>query len=145
MDTQDIDPIRAILTTTRRIAVVGASNKPERAGNYVLAFLAAQGFSVTGVNPGLAGQVLHGAPVVATLAEAAPLDMVDVFRASDQVGPVMDEAIRLGARTVWMQLGVVDDAAAAAGRAAGLSVVMDRCPMMEWRRLGLALRGALEP
>ena len=139
------DPIRTILTTTRRIAVVGASNKPERAGNYVLAFLVAQGFDVTGVNPGLAGQLLHGVPVVATLAEAAPLDMVDVFRASDQVGPVMDEAIRLGARTVWMQLGVIDDAAAAAGRAAGLSVVMDRCPMMEWRRLGLPLQGALEP
>jgi predicted CoA-binding protein len=131
------DPIRTILTTTRRIAVVGASNKPDRAGNYVLAFLAAQGFDVVGVNPGLAGQTLHGSPVVATLAEAAPLDMVDVFRAPDQVGPLMDEAIRLGANTVWMQLGVVNEAAAAAGRAAGLAVVMDRCPMQEWARLGL--------
>ena len=133
----DTDPVRAILTSTRRIAVVGASNKPDRAGNYVLAFLVARGFDVVGVNPGIAGSSVHGAPVVATLDEAGPLDMVDVFRASDQVGPVVDEAIRLGARTVWMQLGVVNAAAAAAARDAGLTVVMDRCPMIEWRRLGL--------
>src|SRR4051794_35536303 len=91
------DPIAEILTTTRRIAVVGASNKPERAGNYVMAFLVARGFDVTGVNPGLAGQRLHGRPVVASLDEAGSLDMVDLFRASDQVGPVVDDAIRLGA------------------------------------------------
>lgn len=133
------DPIRDILTTTRRIAVVGASGNPERAGNYVLAFLAARGFEVTGVNPGLAGQTVHGCRVVATLDEAGPLDMVDVFRAADQVGPVVADAIRLGARTVWMQLGVVNPAAAEAGQAAGLRVVMDRCPMIEWRRLGLAM------
>ncbi len=131
------DPIRDILTTTRRIAVVGASNKPERAGHYVMGFLVTQGFDVMGVNPGLAGQTLHGCPVVASLAEAAPLDMVDVFRASDQAGAVVDEAIRLGAKTIWMQLGVVDEAAAARARAAGLAVVMDRCPLLEWRRLGL--------
>lgn len=131
------DPIADILSTTRRIAVVGASNKPERAGNYVFAFLVARGFEVVGVNPGLAGQTLHGRPVVATLDEAGPLDMVDIFRASDQVGPVVADAIRLGARTIWMQLGVIDPAAAAAARAAGLAVVMDRCPLMEWRRLGL--------
>lgn len=134
------DPIRTILTSTRRIAVVGASNKPDRAGNYVLAFLVARGFDVVGVNPGLAGQCLHGAPVVATLDDAGPLDMVDVFRASDQVGPVIADAIRLGARTVWMQLGVMNDAAADAARAAGLRVVMDRCPMMEWQRLSLPPR-----
>lgn len=132
------DEIGDILTSTRRIAVVGASNKPERAGNYVFAFLVARGFEVTGVNPGLAGQTLHGRPVVASLDQAGPLDMVDVFRASDQVGPVVDEAIRLGARTIWMQLGVIDPAAANRARRAGLRVVMDRCPMIEWRRLGLA-------
>ena len=131
------DEIADILTDTRRIAVVGASNKPERAGNYVLAFLVARGFEVVGVNPGLAGQTLHGRPVVASLDEAGPLDMIDVFRASDQVGPVVDDAIRLGARTVWMQLGVINPAAAEAARAAGLRVVMDRCPLIEWRRLGL--------
>lgn len=131
------DPVRDILATTRRIAVVGASNKPERAGNYVLAFLVARGFEVTGVNPGLAGTTLHGRPVVASLDDAGPLDMVDIFRASDQVGPVVDDAIRLGARTVWMQLGVINEAAAAAAQAAGLRVVMDRCPVIEWGRLHL--------
>ena len=134
------DEIETVLTTTRRIAVVGASNKPERAGNYILKFLAERGFDVIGVNPGLAGQTLHGRPVVATLAEAVPLDMVDVFRASDQAGAVMDEAVRLGARTVWTQLGVVDAAAAERARAAGVRVVMDRCPMQEWGRLALPLK-----
>jgi predicted CoA-binding protein len=140
--TPDPDPIRTILTGTRRIAVVGASNKPDRAGNYVLGFLMARGFDVVGVNPGLAGTTIHGAPVVASLDEAGALnfgalDMVDVFRASDQVGSVVDDAIRLGARTIWLQLGVINEAAAAAARGAGLAVVMDRCPMIEWRRLGL--------
>ena len=136
------DPIRTILTTTRRIAVVGASNKPDRAGNYVLAFLVAQGFDVIGVNPALAGTTIHGAPVVATLDDAAPLDMIDLFRASDQVAPIVQDAIRLGARTVWMQLGVVNQAAAATAHQAGLAVVMDRCPMIEWRRLGLPPQGS---
>ena len=135
----DRDDIADILTSTRRIAVVGASARPERAGNYVFAFLAARGFDVTGVNPGLAGQTLHGRPMVASLADAAPLDMVDVFRAADQAGGVVDDAIRLGARTIWLQLGVVDHAAAARARAAGLRVVMDRCPLQEWGRLGLPL------
>ena len=102
-----------------------------------MGFLVARGFDVVGVNPGLAGQTLHGRPVVATLDDAAPLDMVDVFRASDQVAPVMADAIRLGARTVWLQLGVADAEAMAAGRAAGLQVVEDRCPSIEWRRLRL--------
>lgn len=131
------DPIRTILLDTRRIAVVGASARPERAGNYVFAFLVARGYDVVGVNPGLAGTTLHRRPVVGTLEEAGPLDLVDVFRASDAVRGVVDEAIRLGARTVWTQLGVVDEAAAAVARAAGLRVVMDRCPMQEWGRLGL--------
>ncbi len=134
------DAIKEILTSTSRIAVVGASNKPERAGNYVFGFLVARGFEVTGVNPGLAGQTLHGRPVVATLEEAGPLDMVDIFRASDQAGAVVDEAVRLGARTVWMQLGVIDEDAAARARAAGVRVVMDRCPLQEWGRLMLPLK-----
>ena len=131
------DTISDILGSTKRIAVVGASDKPERAGNYVFRFLVDRGFDVVGVNPGLAGRELHGRPVVATLAEAGPLDMVDIFRASDQAGAVIDEAVRLGARTVWTQLGVVDRAAAERASAAGVRVVMDRCPLQEWQRLGL--------
>lgn len=131
------DPIRTILLETRRVAVVGVSARPERAANAVFAFLVARGFDVVGVNPALAGQTVHSRPVVATLAEAGPLDMVDVFRASDAVRGIVDEAVDLGARTLWTQLGVVDPVAAEVARAAGLRVVMDRCPMIEWRRLGL--------
>jgi len=129
--------IRDILLTTRRIAVVGASANPARASHGVAAFLAARGYAVTPVNPGLAGQRLHGAEVAPRLDAAGPLDMVDVFRRSEEAGAVVAEAIRLGARTVWLQLGVVDDAAGARARAAGLRFVQDRCPVIEWRRLGL--------
>lgn len=128
--------IGSILRGTRRIALVGASAKPWRPSNGVMRFLPDRGFDVTPVNPGLAGQAIHGRGVVATLADADPLEMVDVFRNSREVGPLVDEAIRLGARTIWMQLGVVDQAAAARARAAGIQVVMDRCPVIEDRRLG---------
>ena len=119
--------------------MVGASNKPERPSFGVIAFLVAKGFDVTPVNPGLAGQVIQGRTVVASLADAARegLDMVDIFRAADAVAPVVDEAVALGARTVWMQLGIVNEAAASSARLAGLVVVMDRCPKLEWPRLGL--------
>ncbi|MFC7541796.1 CoA-binding protein [Siccirubricoccus deserti] len=92
------------------------------------------------MNPGIAGRDLHGSTVVARLAEAGALDMVDVFRRSQDAGAVVDEAIRLGARTVWLQLGVVDDAAGERARTAGLRFVQDRCPVIEWRRLGLPSR-----
>ena len=129
--------IRAILSRFTRVALVGASARPERPSHGVMGFLLRNGFSVTPVNPGLAGQSIHGQTVVGSLEEAAPLEIVDVFRASDQVGPVVEDAIRLGARVIWMQLGVVNREAAAAARAAGLAVVMDRCPAIEWPRLGL--------
>jgi predicted CoA-binding protein len=129
--------IREILTRYTRVALVGASAKPERPSNGVMGFLLRHGFTVTPVNPGLAEQAIHGQTVVGTLDEAAPLEIVDVFRASDQVGPVVEDAIRLGARVVWMQLGVVNQEAAAKARAAGIIVVMDRCPAIEWPRLGL--------
>ncbi|MDJ0386803.1 CoA-binding protein [Roseomonas sp. E05] len=135
------DTIRNILLNTRRIAVVGASANPARPSHGVTGFLVGRGFDVTPVNPGLAGQRLHGAAVAASLEEVGPLDMVDIFRRSEEAGKVVDEAIRLGARTVWMQLGVIDTAAAERARAAGLVAVMDRCPVIEWSRLGLS-RGA---
>jgi len=130
------DTIRGILTTTRRIALVGASAKPWRASHRVMRFLLDRGYDVTPVNPGLAGQTIHGRTVVANLAEAAPLEMVDVFRASIHVGALVDGAIDLGAKTVWLQLGVIDQVAAAKARAAGIRVVMDRCPVIEDRRIG---------
>lgn len=132
------EEIRHILTQTRRIALVGASAKPERPSHEVMAYLLGQGYDVTPVNPGLAGQEILGRKVVATLEEAAPLEMVDLFRNSDAVEEPVREAIRLGAQTIWMQLGVVNEAAAAAARAAGLAVVMDRCPAIEIPRLGLS-------
>src|SRR5215212_6025455 len=123
-DGNDDATIRDILLSTRRIAVVGASDRPTRPSWGVARFLVDRGYAVTPVNPGIAGLELHGRPVVARLEEAeAPLDMVDVFRRSEDAGAVVDEAIRLGARTVWLQLGVLDDAAGARARAAGLAFV----------------------
>lgn len=138
IDGLDDAAIRQVLTQTRRIAVVGASATPQRASHGVTAFLIDRGYDVTPVNPGLAGQSLLGRPVVASLDEAGPFDMVDVFRSLDQVPPIVDDAIRLGARTLWLQLGVIHEPAAARARAAGLVVVMDRCPLIETRRLGLS-------
>ncbi len=130
------DAIRDILTTTCRIALVGASDKPWRASHGVMRFLLERGYDVTPVNPVLAGQAIHGRTVVASLAEAAPLEMVDVFRASAHVAPVVDRAVQLCARIVWLQLGVIDEVAAAKARLAGIAVVMDRCPVIEDRRIG---------
>jgi uncharacterized protein len=132
--------IRALLLSTRRIAVVGASDRPDRPSHGVFRFLLDRGYAAVPVNPALAGRPVHGVAPVATLADATPLDMVDIFRRSVEAGAVVDEAIRLGARSVWMQLGVVDEAAAARARAAGIAVVMDRCPAIEWRRLSLPRR-----
>ncbi len=130
--------IRDILSIPRRIALVGASAKPWRDSHHVMAFLLRQGHDVTPVNPHLAGHAVHDRPVVADLAAAAPLEMIDVFRASRYVGGVVDDAIHLGGRIVWLQLGVIDFDAAERARAAGLIVVMDRCPIIESRRLGLS-------
>jgi predicted CoA-binding protein len=141
------DEIRRILLETRRIAVVGASHRPSRPSFGVARFLVERGYAITPVNPGIAGRELHGATAVGTLAEVPPppLDMVDVFRRSDAAGAVVDEAVRLGAKTVWLQLGVIDEAAAARARAQGVAVVMDRCPVIEWRRLGLPARIGAAP
>ena len=136
--------IRDLLLRTRRIAVVGASDRPERPSHGVLRFLLERGYDALPVNPVLAGRAVHGVDAVATLEDAAPLDMVDVFRRSADAGAVVDEAIRFQARSVWLQLGVVDEAAATRARAAGLAMVMDRCPAIEWRRLGLPPRIATD-
>lgn len=137
IDGLDDAAIRAVLLGTRRVALVGASANPERAAHEIQGVLQEEGYAVTPVNPGLAGQTLQGRTVVASLDDAAPLDMVDVFRNSANVPPVVDDAIRLGAKVIWMQLGVIHEEAAARARAAGMTVVMDRCPAIELRRLGL--------
>ena len=134
--TDDAD-IRDILTSVRSVAVVGWSPKPERPSHGVAAYLARRGYRVIPVNPGQAGQTALGETVRATLAEAGPVDMVDIFRRSEEAGAVVDEAIAVGASVVWMQLGVIDEAAAVRARAAGLRVVMARCPAIEIPRLGL--------
>ncbi len=133
------EDIAKLLKNVRTIALVGASKKPDRPSNRVMAKLIAHGYRVIPVNPGLAGQSIHDQPVVASLAEIEqPIDMVDIFRASDVAGEVVDEAIEVGAKSVWMQLGVIDHEAAARAEAAGLDVVMDHCPAIEIPRLGLA-------
>lgn len=138
MAINDESEIRSLLSEPRRIAVVGASPNPARPSNGVLAFLVAQGHDVIAVNPGHAGKTIHGAPVVATLADVEPpAYLVDIFRNSDDAGTAVDEAIVHGAKAVWMQIGVIDEAAAARAEAAGLTVVMDRCPKVEIPRLGL--------
>ncbi len=128
----------ALLTGVKRIALVGASDKPDRPAHGVMRFLLDQGFDVTPVNPALAGRDLLGRAVVGSLPEAAPLEMVDLFRRSEAVEEPVREAVALGAKIIWMQLGVVNEAAAAYARAAGLTVIMDRCPVIEMHRLGLA-------
>ena len=138
MAINDDAEIRELLGTPRRIAVVGASPNPARASNEVLAFLIRQGHDVIAVNPGHAGSRIHDAPVVATLANVEPpAEIVDIFRNSAEAGAAVDEAIVHGAKAVWMQIGVIDEAAAMRADAAGLIVVMDRCPKVEIPRLGL--------
>ena len=130
--------IAALLGRVTRIALVGASDNPARAAHGVMRFLLARGYEVVPVNPMLAGQDLLGQRVLAALADIeGRIDMVDVFRRADAVPEIVEEAIAVGAGAIWMQLGVVHDAAAARAVTAGLDVVMDRCPKIEMARLGL--------
>lgn len=132
--------IRAILQTSPRVAVLGVSSKPERAGSYVPAYLRGCGYGVVGVNPAMAGQVLFGAPIVASLAELpGPVDVVDVFRRSEDLAGHLPELLAMQPRpkVVWLQLGVFDAAVVEALQAAGIVVVVDRCMLAEHRNLGL--------
>ncbi len=130
--------IDAVLEGTRTVALVGASADPARASHGVMAWWLRRGIGVFPVNPGLAGGEILGQPVFAALADLpGGVDLVDVFRNSDAAGGVVDDALALSPlpRIVWMQLGVRDDAAAARAEAAGLVVIMDRCPVIEAARL----------
>ena len=135
--TSDAD-IAALLGSVRTIAMVGASDHPSRASFGVMKFLQDHGYRVIPVNPRLTGEHVHGEFVWRELAQIGePIDLVDVFRHSGEAAKAVDQAIAAGAKAVWLQLGVVNDAAAAKAEAAGLKVVMDRCPKIEIARLHL--------
>jgi predicted CoA-binding protein len=139
--TSDQD-IAALLSSVRTIALIGASDRPDRPSYRVMKFLQDHGYRVIPVNPQITGEHVHGEYVWRELSQIGePIDMVDIFRRPEAAGESVDEAIAAGARAVWMQLGVVNDAAAARAEAAGLSVVMDRCPAIEIPRLGLPKLG----
>lgn len=129
--------VKAALTQSRRIALVGASPNPDRPSHGVMGFLLARGYQVIPVNPGLGGKQIHGQTVYEKLADIpGRVDMVDIFRNSEAAGSVVDEALALAERPafIWMQLGVINEEAAARARKAGLTVIMDRCPAIELSR-----------
>jgi predicted CoA-binding protein len=140
------DYLRGILSSVRTIAIVGASPRPQRPSHGVMRFLQRHGYRAIPVNPNAIGPFaacdeILGERVYARLADIGePVDMVDIFRRSELDGAAVDEAIAIGAKVVWMQLDVRDDAAAARAEAAGLKIVMDRCPAIEIPRLGQAVR-----
>ncbi len=137
-DEYTTDYIRDILRNVKTIALVGASSNPVRPSYLVMQYLLGKGYEVIPVNPGLAGQMLHGQLVHGSLKDIPkPIDMVDIFRNSDAAGPIVDEALTLAPRpsVIWMQLTVRDDKAAARAEAAGLKVVMNRCPKMEYGKI----------
>ncbi|MEO6579651.1 MAG: CoA-binding protein [Sphingomicrobium sp.] len=135
--TSDED-IAELLGNARNIALVGASDRPGRASYGVMKFLQDQGYRVFPVNPRITGEHVHGEFIWRELSQIGePIDIVDIFMRSETVGPIVDEAIAVGAKAVWMRLGVIDEAAADRAEAAGLKVVMDHCPKIEIARLGL--------
>jgi len=138
-DTSTDDLVRDILSDSKLIALVGASPDPMRDSHDVMRFLLRQGYRVIPVNPNHAGEEILGQKVAGSLAEIEePIDVVDIFRRSEPAGEVVDEAIAAGAKAVWMQLRIVNEAAAERAHVAGLKVVMDRCPKIEMPRLGIS-------
>ena len=130
--------IAELLQSVRTIALIGASDRPDRPSYGVMKFLQDHGYRVIPVNPQITGEHVHGEYVWRELSQiGVPIDMVDIFRRSEAAGEAVDEAIAAGAKAVWMQLGVINEDAAAGAEAAGLKVVMDRCPKIEISRLGL--------
>lgn len=132
----DTDTIRAVLTETHTWAVVGCSPDPRRDSHRIARLLNARGFRVIPVNPNvdeLFGERCY--PSLGEIPAGDPVDVVDIFRRADRAGTHVDEAIEIGAPAVWMQLGVIDEAAAQRALAAGLRVVMNRCPAIELPRL----------
>jgi predicted CoA-binding protein len=128
--------IAGLLRSVRTIALVGASANPAKASFIVMKYMQGKGYRVIPVNPGLAGKTLLGETVYASLDDLpVAVDMVDVFRNAAAVPPLAETAIRIGARVLWLQLGIINQDAAAMAEAAGLTVVMDRCPKMEFGRL----------
>ena len=141
--TRDED-IAELLTNARTIAVAGASDRPNRPSYGVMKFLRDHGYRVLPVNPQITGEHVHGEFVWRELAQiGVPIDIVDIFRRPTAAGEAVDEAIAVGAKAVWLQLGIVNEEAAARAEAAGLKVVMDRCTKIEIMRLGIpAIEGA---
>lgn len=136
--TRDED-IAELLSNARTIAVIGASDRPDRASYGVMKFLQDRGYRVLPVNPQITGEHVLGEFVWRELAQiGVPIDIVDIFRRPDAVDEAVEQAIFVGAKAVWMQLGVINEEAAAKAEAAGLKVVMDRCPKIEIPRLGIA-------
>jgi uncharacterized protein len=132
------DDIRELLASTRTIAMIGASDRPDRASYGVMKTLQDHGYRVIPVNPQITGEHVHGEFVFRELSQLGdPIDMVDIFRRPAAAGEAVDEAIAAGAKSVWLQIGVINEDAAARAEAAGLKVVMDRCPKIELARLGV--------
>ena len=136
------EEIYELLAGTRTIAMIGASDRPDRPSYGVMAYLQSRGYRVLPVNPQITGEHVHGEYVWRELSQIGePIDIVDIFRNSEAAGEAVDQAIAVGAKAVWMQLGVINPEAAERAVAAGLKVVMNRCPKIEMARLGLPAVG----